>query len=174
MIEINDNNREDLIASCLMEAANVMTESYGKNGLYGKALEERYKTVKSKNDALRNKLGSKAFIDTDEEYQLKRAIEKDKRIKQIPNRSSSSQYGAIIGKHNRSDYAKMNYHEKAEEMTEYGRSNSAAKGVANRLSNNINRSQHASYYKRKANEKINKRAMNESIDLTNTILDLLD
>ena len=26
MIEINDNNREDLIASCLMEAAKVMVK----------------------------------------------------------------------------------------------------------------------------------------------------
>ena len=60
MISINNYNRKDLMASC--SAANIMNKSYSKNGLYGKALKERYKLVKSKNNEIQDKLGSKTFI----------------------------------------------------------------------------------------------------------------
>ena len=44
MIDINDYNRKDLIASCLMEAANIMSESAGRNGV-----ADRYRDAKLEN-----------------------------------------------------------------------------------------------------------------------------
>ena len=48
MIDINDYNREDVIASCLMEAAQVMSESADKKeGLYDK-VKGAIKTISEK------------------------------------------------------------------------------------------------------------------------------
>ena len=59
MIDINDYNREDLIASCLMEAAQVMSESAGSSGYAHRTFQEKQKKyTKMYNDskkALENK-----------------------------------------------------------------------------------------------------------------------
>ena len=143
MININDNNRDNLIASCLIEAANVMSESYGAHGTYGKLLEEKYKKEKAKNDSLYNP-------DRKKEKDLKGSIEDDKRIR------SNKNTGEYYAKQYPSGKGHVIYR------------NSAIETGDELLHKMYDRSvPYDSYHKRKLNEKINnraKKAMGESVE----------
>ena len=136
MIDINDYNREDLIASCLMEAANVMSESYGAHGTMERLAKERLKNAKTNSE--------KKFYESsvDHYYENRHApkTEKSGRHANDCSATTSSIFCERKSKHpeNEELHAKINGKERMRNLFKSNKS------------------------------------MNESIDLANTILDLLD
>lgn len=149
MININDYNREDLIASCLMEAAEVMSESSGNNGKYSRLMREKYKAEKARNDANR--------VPDDKRYYEKGY-----------NESSKYNYNNI---HEHDSDSINDRRSRLENSDKWFKENHLKAHYAAHPNMKKNK---MSDKDRELHEKINKRAMNESIDLANTILDLLD
>ena len=144
MININDNNRDNLIASCLIEAANVMSESYGAHGLMEKALKEKLKTIPDskekqktieqyKKAGYRDKIPEKFKID---DKDIKDYIDTDNYIRKIqPNKTTDSAVRDQVNRYNSTMYARKTMKEKAKYLNKQNeKSNSTVNDIAKRIS----------------------------------------